>query len=159
MRLENDSFKARQKAAEARAILASFFAELHRLDHPCQEWEGRIVCYVRAETEATVEQLLHELRQLETRLVLNMHKLNKSGFFQDSAFINLQDLAYQKWIHSLAEVMETELQVMLGKSDHAATEKGEAVVANCRPVFWPAVTEVQETAMENSREEKSEILA
>ncbi len=131
--------------------LESFLIELHRHDHPCRDWEGRVIHYVSVEPEATVKQLLHELRQIETRLLIHMHKLEKSGFFRDSGPVEAQDFAYFKWIHCLVETVETELQAIRGKGDRARLEKEWEAAADFFSAFWPpAMATVQETAVENS---------
>ena len=110
--MEGHSFNVESalEPAEARALLAFFFAEIHRLDHPYFELEGRVMCYVSTETEDTVERLLHELRQIETRLLINMHRLGKTNFFQNSEPAEVQEFAYKRWIHDLVEIVEMELK-------------------------------------------------
>lgn len=80
--------------------------------------------YVSAEAEEAVARLLCELRQIETRLVINMHNLDKSGFFQNSEPAATQEFAYQKWIHILIETIEEERSAARKKQSSGDAEKG-----------------------------------
>ena len=123
MHAEGNSYSAQSEPARIRTLLESFFIELHRHDNPLHEWKDRVVFYVNSETQETVKRLLHELRQIETRLLINTHRLDKSGFFQNSEPAEAQEFAYQKWIHGLIEAVETELNAAREKQPSPDTRK------------------------------------
>ena len=148
MRRKGHLSSAAPDPAEVRKLLESFFAELHQLDHPCSEWKARVLCYVRSETEATVKQLLHELRQIETRLLLNMHKLEKSDFFRHSEPAEGREFAYQKWIHGLIEAIEEEQKAerqRLAALVEESKQSGRRLCLRADLAVEPAVTQTMLT--------------
>ena len=95
-------------AVDGRKLLTAFFAEIHRREYSCGNWQWRLVRYVQAGEEQTIKRVLYELCQLETRLVLNMHQQVKAGLCRDYT-PEEQHRSCQAWIRTLAETVEAEL--------------------------------------------------
>ncbi len=99
---------------DARMPLTFFFADIHRRDHPCLEWKGRIACYVANQSAETVERVLHELRRTEARLLPDARNPLQP---EDGSPVLVEESeprvsSYRKWIRYLAETVDVELKAL-----------------------------------------------